>query len=199
MQQPRRLPVRRSRVLLAAVAVAVTTTFVGPGAPQAAPTVLLGDQAVEGNQDSDAGGEAEAFRYTATLSGTARQVWVYLDGANAANRVSLGLYTNSASGNPETLLAQGTITAPTPGAWDAATVPDTAITAGTQYWIAVLAPAGTGTVRYRDRASGGGSQSNQTANLAALPATWSPGSNWPTGSMSAYVTADVAAPTPTPS
>src|SRR5207302_8656278 len=49
--------------------------------------VLIGDQAIEATQDSNNGGVAEAFQYTAPITGSATAANVYLDSANAATQV----------------------------------------------------------------------------------------------------------------
>jgi hypothetical protein len=146
----------------------------------------VGNQTVQTNRDNNPSGMAEAFQYTATASGTASQLNVYLDSTNAATSVVVGLYTN-ASNAPASLLAQATLTNPVNGGWNSVAIPPTTITAGTSYWIAVLGPAGGGTIQFRDRASGGGrAQVSSQSNLTTLPATWSPGANYNNSPLSAY-------------
>jgi plastocyanin len=152
----------------------------------AAPATLLGDTKTETPNDSNPAGSAEAFQYTAVASGTATKLYLYLDSANTATPVVIGLYTNSGS-NPGTLLAQATISAPVKGAWNSVTIPSVALTSGTKYWIAVLAPTGAGTVQIRDKSTGSLAQSSSQSNLTSLPATWAPGQSWGSSSMSAYV------------
>jgi hypothetical protein len=161
-------------------------------------TALIGDATVRPNVDSSGAGGAEAFQYTATTSGSANKLFVYLDGSSTAAKVVLGLYADNASTtSPAALLAQATITAPIAGAWNSVAIPPTGLTAGTKYWIAILGPAGTGTVAFRDVASGGPAQASSQTTLATLPATWSPGSNYPNSPMSAYATgsSDTVPPT----
>jgi plastocyanin len=152
------------------------------------PTTVLGDTGIEAIRDNNSAGSAEAFQYTAPASGAANKLFVYLDATNTATQVIVGLYT-SAGTNPGTLLAQGTISAPVKGAWNSVTIPATGITAGTKYWIAVLAPTGAGPIQFRDKSSGGTSQTSSQSNLSSLPATWSPGQTWASSSMSAYAQA----------
>ncbi len=168
------------------------TSMAGAGS-----TVLVGDQAVEANIDTNPVGVAEAFVYTATASGTANQLYVYLDGTSTAAQVTVGLYTDSGSNNPGALLVQGTITNPVAGAWNAVAVPAASLMAGTQYWMAVLQPTGAaGSIKFRDTCCAKSQASGQT-NLGSLPVTWSSGTNYDASPMSAYA-AQSAAPTATP-
>ncbi|XYH93768.1 hypothetical protein ACMHYB_38820 [Sorangium sp. So ce1128] len=152
-----------------------------PGGP------LIGDGTIEGNPDSNPDGSAEAFQYTATTSGTASVLTLYIDDSNTAVNVVVGLYTDN-GGHPGTLLTQGTIqyVYDFPG-WHAVEVPPVSIVAGQAYWIAILGPEGGGTPRFRDREEGAyTSESSAESNLSALPATWTTGPIWSTSSASAY-------------
>jgi hypothetical protein len=189
---------RPVRFLIPLIAVLGATLAFGVSTPRAASTLLVGDQSVEASQDSNAAGSAEAFPYTAVATGTATALSIYIDAANTASQVVVGVYTNSSSGDPGTLLAQATIASPTNGAWNSVTIPAVSITQGTHYWIAVLGPSGAGTVAFRDKASGGGSQSSSQSNLTTLPATWSSGISWSSSSMSAYLSDSTGSGTPTP-
>jgi hypothetical protein len=150
-----------------------------------APVTLVGDTAIEANVDFNAAGAAEAFQYTATTSGTANKLFVYVDSGNTATSVVVGLYTNSGT-SPGTLLAQATLASPVKGAWNSAAIPGVTITAGTKYWLAILGPLGAGQARFRDVGSGGLTQNSSQTNLTTLPATWSPGATWGNAPMSAY-------------
>jgi YD repeat-containing protein len=154
------------------------------------PTTLVGDGNVESVADSNPTGNAQAFQYTATTSGTASQIFVYLDATSSASQVVVGLYTDTPGNDPGTLLAQGTINSPTAGAWNSVTVSGTSITVGTTYWIAVLAPSSsTGTIEFRDVPIGSGSKSETSLDttLTSLPTTWTPsGGTWLNGPLSAY-------------
>ena len=99
----------------------------------------------------------------------------------------VGLYSNSAAGHPGTLLTTGTITAPAAGANNNVTVSAGAVTAGQTYWIAVLAPTGAGTVKFRDRAGvgAGSSETSSSTTLTSMPATWTTGASFTDGLMSA--------------
>ncbi len=171
--------------------------LVGQSVAEAAVVSLVGDPTTEASVDTDSAGAAEAFLYTASTTGTVTSLSLYIDLSSAATKVVSGLYSNTA-GNPGSLLTQGTVTSPTKGAWNTVVVPPVGITAGSAYWIAVLSPLGSGTIAFRDRASGGGSQSSSQNSLTALPATWSPGTKWSTSSMSAYASGDAISVTVTP-
>jgi hypothetical protein len=102
--------------------------------------------------------------------------------------VRLGVYFDAA-GIPGGLLGQATITAPKAGAWNSVALAGISIRAGTTYWLVVLQPTGSsGMIRFRDQGSGSPSQTSSQTTLAALPATWSLGVTWFSGSMSAYLT-----------
>jgi hypothetical protein len=152
----------------------------------APPQNLMGNDQIQSFVDTNSPGVAQAFLYTAAATGVGNRIAVYLDSGNAATRVEVGIYSNSASNNPQTLLAKATVTNPTNGAWNTATLPNVNITAGTQYWIAILGPTGTGAVRFRDATTGAGSRGSQ-ANLSTLPATWTSNANWANSALSAYV------------
>ncbi len=164
---------------------------VDPRGTAGSPVTLVGDTTVESNTDTNDAGIAQAFIYTASTSGTANTLSIYLDSANAAGTVLVGLYAdngNVSNPNPSTLLAQASITSPQGGAWNTVSLaPTVALTAGQKYWIAVLAPAGDGQPFFRDQGSGGLSVGSASNTLSTLPATWVNGATWSSTSMSAYV------------
>jgi unsaturated chondroitin disaccharide hydrolase len=165
--------------------VPVTLTVAAPPPPPPPPpTVLLGNASVQPNRDSTAAGTAEAFRTTATATGSIAKLSVYLDASNRATRLVAGVYAN-ANGHPGRLLTQATLTAVTAGAWNAIAVPQTAIASGTTYWIAVLSPSGRGTLQLRDRFGAGRSETSSQGALSTLPQTWTTGQTWPDGPLSA--------------
>jgi hypothetical protein len=102
---------------------------------------LVGSAQLQPNVDSNPAGTAEAFRYTASVTGTATRLSVYLDDADTATSVTVGLYTNTAAGDPGTLLTSGTIISPVAGRWNIVTVVGTSVRAGSDYWLALLTPA----------------------------------------------------------
>jgi hypothetical protein len=150
--------------------------------------MLVGVQTIGGNQDSNSAGMAEAFQYTAAASGSVAKLSVYIDSSSTATQVVVGLYTNNASNNPGSLLTQATIVSPVKGAWNMVSVPAASVTASTKYWIAVLGPANSGVVRFRDIASGARAQTSSQSNLTSLPAMWTPGVTYLNSPMSAYAT-----------
>jgi phosphodiesterase/alkaline phosphatase D-like protein len=159
---------------------------VSPDATFTTATVFVGSTALQSTVDSNAAGSAEAFSFTASATDTVSRLFVYIDSGSTATRVVVGLYTNTSANNPDALLTSGTITSPVKGAWNAVDVPSVGVTSGTKYWLAILAPTGAGTVKFRDRGSGGPAQTSSQSNLADLPATWSPGQNWSSSNLSAY-------------
>ena len=189
-----RLP---ARVFVAVVLV----LSLSAGAGHAAGVVLLGDQTVEPGSDSDAAGLAEAFRVTASASGTLASLSVYVSTASSSTRLVAGLYaSNTAGTHPAGLLAQGSLSGPVKGGWNAVALSSQPqVTAGTVYWITILSPAGAGTVAYRDVLGGGVSETSAQSTLTALPAGWSTGTVYRDGPLSAYGSAplvpDTSAPT----
>ena len=99
-----------------------------------------------------------------------------------------GLYTDK-GGTPGSLLAQGQLASPAAG-WNSVTLPAVNVIGGNVYWIAVLGPAGSGTLAFRDSGSNAirSEESSQT-NLTTLPATWETGKVWASSPVSAYASA----------
>jgi hypothetical protein len=162
-------------------------TFTTQAPPPPPPGSLVGDEVIEPSVDENPPGMAEAFKYRASTGGTARTLSVYLDRGSAAGSVTVGLYSHNAGTNgPGTLLSQGTITAPHAGAWNTVSISPVGVSAGTVYWLAVLGPPSTGTVRFRDRATGGRNETSRQTNLVTLPATWTPGTIYANAPMSAF-------------
>jgi hypothetical protein len=136
--------------------------------------------------DTNASGVAEAFQYTASASGTATELVLYVDPSASGLQIIVGVYSDVGN-SPGSLLAQGSINLPVNGAWNTFSIPPTTITAGTSYWIAVVVPHGLGTVAFRDVPCCGRAQGSSQTNLTTLPATWSPGGNYPNSPLSAYL------------
>ncbi len=157
---------------------------------------LLGLDSIQGYADNDAAGEAEAFQFTATASGRAGTVTVYVDSGSRATTLDVGVYSD-ASGEPGTLLASGRLDELRPRDWNTVALgSNPTLSSGTPYWVAVL--GGGGQIDFRARSTGQCSQSNATTGLTDLPLTWSPGTSWPTCGMSAYVsTTTTTSATPT--
>jgi len=107
-----------------------------------------------------------------------------VDAGSTAGSAVVGLYSNNA-GHPGALLATGTITAPTAGQNNTVSVSSASVTAGQTYWIAVLGR--TGTLKFRDRGTvgAGSSETSQQTALTSLPATWTTGTSFSDGLLSA--------------
>jgi Malectin domain/Domain of unknown function (DUF1929)/Bacterial Ig-like domain/Bacterial Ig domain len=177
---------------VAADAAGNTTTSAGVSVTvsnTAPPTLifLAGDQAIEPKVDFNNEGLAEASKAVASATGTLSQTSVYIDSTSTSTSIIVGIYSDSA-GHPGTLLSSGTLTLPKGGAWNNVTLPATTLTAGQTYWLALLSPVGSGTVKFRDRCCGGGGamEASAQANLTALPTTWSRGSTFADGPFSFY-------------
>jgi hypothetical protein len=170
----------------------LTLLLLGAAArPQSSGTVLLGSQNIASSRDSDSPGEAEAFQFAASASGTLGTLSVYVDSSNSSTQLVVGLYSSSGQ-NPGTLLTQGSISSPVAGAWNAVVVPPVSVTAGTVYWIAILGTGGT--LDFRDTGSSCISEASAQSNMTTLPSAWSVGSRWYTCTLSAYGSTSSAAP-----
>ena len=153
-----------------------------------AQTVVIGSQQIQPQSDSNSAGQAEAFKATASASGSIVSISVYVDSGSTASKLVAGLYTDAA-GKPGTLLTQGTLNGPVAGAWNTVTVPSAQITPGANYWFAILAPAQSGTLKFRDKFGGGSSQTSAALTLTTLPSSWTTGTMYTDGPLSAYATA----------
>jgi alpha-tubulin suppressor-like RCC1 family protein len=153
---------------------------------------LVGSPQLQTNVDSNPAGTAEAFRYTATSDGCVTKLSAYLDSTNTARTVQVGLY-GDAAGTPGTLLTSGTLTAPVNGAWNNVAVPPAIISAGTNYWLVLLAPKQAGTIKFRDMPDGHGGPTQISAQGAlpsatGLPKRWKSGTNFANSPASVYAT-----------
>jgi hypothetical protein len=110
----------------------------------AAAGALVGSATVGVQVDGNVPGKAQDYRFTASASGTATTLHVYLDASNTADTVGLGLYASQDTTHAGRLLARcGIYGVPANVAgWYSCTmtVPVT-VTAGTRYWAGDL-PAG---------------------------------------------------------
>src|SRR5690349_1487096 len=91
--------------------------------------VIIGAQQIQTSSDSNAAGQAEAFKSTANASGSVISLSIYVDTGSVAKKLAAGLYTDN-GGKPGTLLTQGSINAPAAGAWNTIPVPSTQVTSG---------------------------------------------------------------------
>jgi YVTN family beta-propeller protein len=150
----------------------------------AASTVLIGDANVEATVDGLVIGTARAYPYVATSSGTLGHLSVYLDGTNLAGRFHVGLYADSGTGHPGTLLTSGKVNSAVAGQWNTVQVAPASIVAGQTYWIALLSRGQT--MRIRDTQHGGAAELSQSTTLTSMPATWTTGSTFNRAPASAY-------------
>jgi glucose/arabinose dehydrogenase len=179
-------------------AVPVTLTVSDP--PPTGTTTLGGSEQIGTSVSSAPAGAGEAYRFTATTTGVANKLRLYVDGGSAASQLILGLYGDS-GGNPATLLGSGQISGLTAGAWNEVPLASGInLTAGTNYWFAALNPnSSTGTLRWRDHAggvSGGPERTSQGRTLSALPATWASQASFTDGPLSAYIVGATGPPPP---
>jgi hypothetical protein len=146
---------------------------------------LLGDQTMQTEHVSLAGGQAAGYQFTATQSGLASVVRVYLDPGSTASVLRLALYSDL-SGAPGTILAQGSAPALTTG-WQSVTIPPVTLLQGKRYWVALLSPFGGGSLNVREAANGGSSILSRQATLAAFPLAWTAGISAARSPLSVYV------------
>ncbi len=162
----------------------------------ASPVVLLGDEAVESNRDSLGGGQARAFPFHARVSGATGAAHVYVDSANTATTLLVGLYANRWH-RPGSLLSTGSLSSPLPGAWNTVPLASAQLVPGTTYWLAVLGTGGT--LRFRDHTHGPcASLASAQTDLETPATTWSTGGFDGTCPASAYVTAATPFPVEPP-
>jgi hypothetical protein len=159
-------------------------------------SVLIGNQAKESSTDSDSAGMAEAFPAPANSTGTVATISLFLDSSSGSGPVLVGLY-NDNSGHPGTLLGQGSTTQPVAGSWNQIAIAPSNITAGQQYWIALLGTQ-TGSPVFRNRTSAPcSSETSSQSNLSAFPNSWTTGQLWTTCYLSAYGLAASGGQSPT--
>ncbi|NTW03286.1 MAG: DUF4082 domain-containing protein, partial [Oscillochloris sp.] len=158
--------------------------------PTSGPRALIGVTTIGANLDWNPAGIAEAFTYTASQSGTAGRIYLYVDSRNAATKLIVGLYADNGTNAPGALLTQGTITSPTAKAWNSVTVPGVTVTAGQQYWIAVMSPLQSGRAYFRNVTAGSAAQTSALTTLSALPTTWQVGRSYSNSPLSAYITGE---------
>jgi hypothetical protein len=141
-------------------------------------TILIGERNVEIKVDHDSVGQAEAFQVTAINTGAVGSLSIYLDRSSASTQLFLGIYSDSATGHPATLLGQSSSTHLTAGAWNTFQVPRIIVGKGGHYWIALLGVrGGEPAFRDRDNADCVSEKSSQT-DLTTLPAGWKTGTDW---------------------
>jgi hypothetical protein len=171
----------------------ITCVLAAVGAAAAQAQTLMGDQSNATFHDSNASGMAQAFQYSATTTGTASALDVYVDSGSTATGLTVGLYKD-ASGKPGALLATGSLASPKAAAWNGVTLKQPiALTQGQPYWIALLGTGGT--LHYEDTAGGSGASYVDTATgLTSLPTTYAPGTEYDVSPASAYATGTAGTP-----
>ena len=139
----------------------------------AGPATLMGDQTIQTERVSLNAGQAATYQYVATQSGQVSLVRLYLDAGSSTPVVRVALYSDQA-GTPGTILSQGSAPGLIPG-WVAVSLPPISLVQGTRYWVAVLAPIGSGGLTIRDAGHGGSSLLSRQETLAAFPLAWTSG------------------------
>ena len=175
------------RLILLIAGLCCAAAFVAPAAASAA--MLLGDTSLEPTGDGNQSGQAQAWPYTATASGTTGSIKFYLNGGNGAPKAFVGLYSD-ASGHPGSLLTSGS-TASMKTGWITVPVGAASVTSGTRYWLAILGNGGW--VAFRDRGQNTCQSAGTAArNLSALPASWGRSITWPSCPGSIYLNGTTA-------
>jgi hypothetical protein len=147
----------------------------------ARPFALIGSRTTQAKTDYNPAGTAEAFRMPAVGSGGITTLRVYLDSTSQATSVILGIYTGD---HPKTLIASGVIDHPAAGHWNGVSFSSSVpVISNTKYWVAILAPNGAGTVRFRDACCGSSkagtpSETSNATDLRDLPANWKTGTTY---------------------
>jgi len=151
----------------------------------AGPATLLGDQTIQTEQVTLAAGQAASYQYIAAQSGQVSLVRLYLDAGSSATVVRVALYSDQ-TGTPGTILSQGSAPGLTTG-WVTVNVPPISLVQGIRYWIAVMAPIGSGGLIVRDAGHGGSSLLSRQETLAAFPLAWTSGAPTARSPMSVQV------------
>jgi len=168
----------------AAAAAAGAAVSFGSASASSSESVLIGDGDAAGHTELGQAGVAQAFRVRAASSGRLTSLAVYVGAPTQARSLAAGVYADD-GGHPGRLLAQGTAVAGK-GDWSTVALGDgPALTAGSPYWVAVLAPSGDRRLALR-AAGGGASETSAQTALAALPATWATGGSSADGVLAAY-------------
>ena len=142
--------------------------------PATAGAATVGTTTVHSGGASTAKGDAKAYRFTAASSGPVDRLNVYLDDANTASEVEVGLYSGADS-SAGTRRGRCVISSPQANAWNRCTFTAYSISAGAYYWLALLHPSGaSGNLKYREGQVSGAPASylSEYRSLPSLPATW---------------------------
>jgi hypothetical protein len=118
-------------------------------------------------------GTGRAYKFTATGSGNASTLHIFLAQGSNAPLVQIGVYSNSSGNQPATLLTAGQLAQPAAGTWNSVTVPTIALQSGVTYWLAVLQPTGSaGRVAIQGSSQVSAVATSSATNLGVLPASW---------------------------
>src|SRR5215813_2374181 len=186
-KRTRRTSIRaaRERLIRRGLARVLLVMALGLALTGHAQVILIGSQQIQPQSDSNPAGMAEAFKTTAMASGIVASISVYVDSGSAASKLITGLYADT-GGKPGALLGQGTLNGPVAGGWNTVVVSNIQVSAGADYWIAVLSPAKAGTIKFRDKFGGGASETSASKTLTALPAAWATGKVYTDSPLAAY-------------
>jgi hypothetical protein len=132
---------------------------------------LLGNRKIDERRTTIPPGQAYAFQYSATSTGLASELRLFVDTGTATRSVGVALYADEA-GQPAALLAQGTLLRPIANAWNRVTLAPSNVSKGSTYWIGVLNPADGGTLALRGATGSGMSRAAQQPALSAFPLKW---------------------------
>src|ERR1700754_221743 len=176
---------RRRR--LATFGLSLLTALTLAPAAFAADSPLMGTDVVGQLGSSAAPGHAEVYKTTASATGVATSISVYLAWDSDSTAMEFGLYSDE-GGVPTTLLTSGRTEAPIAGTWNTLEVPATEVVAGKKYWIGLLNPSTAGGMLKVAERPGA------PASLPRLPARWVTGFAYHDGPLSAYLSG-VATPT----
>ena len=148
-------------------------------------TTLAGDTRLATHVESISAGTPVAYQTTATTTGNAGAVYLYLDTTCTASQVAVGIYSDLFN-SPNSLVAQATLAVPIAGAWNRVPIGSSALSAGTKYWIAFLTPSGSGTLVLRDGDGATASATGFSTSSTTLPSSWLGVSKGTSGAASAY-------------
>src|SRR5205807_9545387 len=98
-------------------------------------------------------GQATSYQYVAEQGGQVSLVRVYLHAGSSSTVVRVALYSDQA-GTPGTILSEGSSPGLTTG-WVTVNVPPISLVQGARYWVAIMAPIGSGSLIVRDAGHGG--------------------------------------------
>lgn len=148
-------------------------------------TVLVGEATAPNGVDDAGAGTIEAWRYTAAKTGTANLMGFCVDSTNQAQQFVLGLYNSNTGGTlPTSLIFQTTLNSPVTG-WNTFTIPNTTITSGKRYWLAMEGLGGNPAFCSVGGTSAFGSRDTWPATFTSFPATFPSAGNsfsgWDTG------------------